>query len=201
MTNQEFLESITQEGEEWRDVVGFEGYYMVSSFGRLITLKRQHIYRNPNRPKFKAFTLKKTGYFQTMLQKDNVRCYKLIHRLVAEAFIPNPDHLPQIDHIDRNRENNHASNLRWCTLSGNMHNPLTVEHCRKLGKSIDRSYNHRAVVCLTADFRLVKKYDSLKEAVADGFRSSGISNVCQGRNNFHHGFRWMYLSDYEARYQ
>jgi hypothetical protein len=120
-----------------------------------------------------------------------------VHRLVAEAFIPNPNNYPTVDHIDRNRQNNKVTNLRWCTLSDNMKNPLTIEHLRKIniGRSLPQNYRPVVSVDKKGD---IKKYESIKSCVAEGFKSSAISDVCAGRSRTHKGLRWMYLEDYET---
>ena len=120
------------EGEEWRSIAGYEGYYEVSNLGRVRSLKRTitnaYGVKVKIRPRILRQTLsgpgkkrkKKDRYKSVGLHKDGVgRTFK-VHRLVAEAFIPNPDNLPEIDHIDANKKNNRVDNLRWCTHQQNM---------------------------------------------------------------------------------
>lgn len=114
--------------EEWRDIKGYEGLYQVSNLGRIKSL-----------PKMRGFVLQESkikneeysnGYVRCKLHKGKESRKFLVHRLVAEAFIPNPENKPQIDHIDRIRNNNNVANLRWCTPKENVHFPETYE-CRK----------------------------------------------------------------------
>jgi hypothetical protein len=201
MTNEEFIESIRLEGEEWRDVAGWENLYMVSSFGRVASMKRfvpsVSGLRTIN-PKLLSPTPKRNGYLSIILCRGaNKRSYALVHRLVAIAFIPNPDNKPMIDHIDRVRTNNNINNLRWCTLSENMQNPSTKEYCSKLNLGRDYPSLYQPVVALKNGV-LVKKYNSIKSAVKEGYKSSGISNACAGRDPSYKGYKWMYLSDYES---
>lgn len=199
MTNEEFIQSIALEGEEWRDVVGYEGLYKVSSYGRIVTMSRTiqtgHGWRitpyNIISP-----TTKKVGYQKVCLFKEGKRKYVDVHRLVAISFIPNPECKPMVDHIDRNRQNNSVSNLRWCTLSENMHNPNTIEHCRTINHP-ERPENYVPVVSLVKGV-VVKYYPSIKDAVKEGFTHCAIVNVCAGRRKTHKGYQWMYLSDYES---
>ena len=199
MTNEEFIQSIALEGEEWKDVVGFEGLYKVSSMGRMASMNKIVNHWRGSRtikPTLLSFSVNKQGYYQTNLTKNHQRFYILVHRIVAEAFISNIENKPAIDHIDRNKLNNNVSNLRWCSLSENMHNPNTVEHCRSINHP-ERPENYVPVVALINGV-LIKQYPSIKDAVKDGFVHCAIVNVCAGRNKTHKGYQWMYLSDYES---
>lgn len=198
MTNQEFIESIRLEGEEWRDVIGYEGLYMVSSFGRVIGLPR--VYKRNKGIHNKDYRMlknikhprKKLYYYRVSLSKDYERKLIYVHRLVAMAFIPNPNNYPFIDHIDRNGLNNSASNLRWCTQEMNMQNENTREiHVSALTKSLSKP-----VVMLKGNL-FIHSYKSMSDAEKDGFRISLISSVCTGKNKTHKGYKWMYLSDYK----
>ena len=100
--------------ENWLDVKGYEGLYKVSSDGEIYSVKRKK--------KLSLVKNKQTGYYKVNLSKDGISKTKYIHRIVAEAFIPNPEGLPQIDHIDRNKANNCVSNLRWVSRKQNLRN-------------------------------------------------------------------------------
>lgn len=120
--------------EEWRDIKGYEGIYQVSSLGRVKSCERDvHFIKNTGTHFTKHYkerilspNLSTPGYLTVMLYRDNrdggpKQSKRLqIHILVAQAFIPNPDNLPQINHIDENKTNNIVSNLEWCTRKYNM---------------------------------------------------------------------------------
>lgn len=105
--------------EEWKEIEGFENYY-VSNYGRVSNFN----YRNTgDRILMKPFNTKQ-GYYQiALVDRNGKRVKKLIHRLVAEAFIPNPKNKSEVDHIDTNRYNNIVDNLRWTTREENYNNP------------------------------------------------------------------------------
>ena len=120
--------------EEWRDIKGYEGIYQVSNLGRVKSCERDvHFIKNTGthftkhyRERILSPNLSTPGYLTVMLYKDNrnggpkqsKRCQ--IHILVAQAFIPNPDNLPQINHKDEDKKNNCVDNLEWCTRQYNM---------------------------------------------------------------------------------
>lgn len=98
--------------EEWRDVVGYEGYYQVSNTGQV---------RNTKTGYMLSQYIANNGYLSLRLGRCNKDKKKLVcvHRLVAEAFVPNPNNFYYVGHIDENRLNNCSSNLKWCTASEN----------------------------------------------------------------------------------
>lgn len=200
MTNQEFIESIRLEGEEWRDAVGMEGFYIVSSEGRFASLGRFVLSKNGSyrykQPRLQTQTKSHTGYMMIRTSILGKRKTRAVHPIVGKTFIPNPNNYPTIDHIDRDKTNNKVSNLRWCTLSENMKNPLTVAYIKSLKIGKDRPEIYRGVVAIK-DGELFKKYDSFKSASLDGYSSRNIYKACTGRSRSYRGFRWMYLSDYE----
>ena len=90
--------------ENWKSVRGYEGLYEVSDMGRV---------RRGDRV-LKPYQRKRDGYMEVTLSKNNVPANIKVHQLVARAFIPNPDNLPEVNHKDENKQNNTASNLEWC---------------------------------------------------------------------------------------
>lgn len=100
--------------EIWKDIPGYEGLYQVSNLGRV-----KSFHGRTEREKILQPYCKKK-YAQVLLIKDKRRKLALIHRLVAEAFLPNPDGKPQVNHKDENKQNNSVDNLEWCDCDYNI---------------------------------------------------------------------------------
>lgn len=109
--------------EEWKDIEGYEGVYQVSNFGNVRSCDRV-IKHSPKDYFQKGGKLKsalsKNGYPMVVLVVHNKRKTINVHRLVAQAFIPNPDNLPQVNHKDEDKTNNNVANLEWCTHKYNV---------------------------------------------------------------------------------
>ena len=200
MTNDEFFDSIKIEGEVWKDIVGYEGLYKVSSLGRVVSLGR--VIPNGRKPRFwEAKLLKFTknrGYSQVGLNKDsNLRTFK-VHRLVAKAFIDNPNNYPEIDHLNRVRDDNRVENLRWCTHSMNMLNENTQLFCKEARKGLRITKNWRPVLMIK-DGIVIKRYENLFSVVDDGFELTSVCKACDCPWKTHRGYRWMHEDVYLKR--
>lgn len=103
--------------EIWKDIPGFEGLYQVSNHGNILSVKRN---------KCRKIRKDKWGYSIIDLNKDSGQRRFFIHRLVAEAFIPNPGNLAEVNHIDGNKQNNRAENLEWCNHYTNIHHAFAT---------------------------------------------------------------------------
>lgn len=105
--------------EEWKDINNYEGYYKISNFGRVKSVSRVAINKHLIPERILKNRKARNGYLRTNLSKDGVLKSAAIHRLVAEAFVPNYDNKPQVNHIDENKLNNRADNLNWMTAHEN----------------------------------------------------------------------------------
>lgn len=139
--------------EIWKDIEGYEGLYKISNYGRLLTCGRKIIAKNKTKKvydkRMMKFSIKNGYYYANITKLDGKQKYKYIHRLVAKAFIPNPNNLPQVNHIDGNKFNNRADNLEWCTVSHNN------KEAYRIGLR-----ETRKVMCVETK----QKYFSIKEA-------------------------------------
>lgn len=119
--------------EEWRDIKGYEGRYKISNLGRCSSLLSKKAPQGTDL----VPQLRNNGYEVYHLRKEGKSYMRLAHRLVAEAFIPNPNKLPTVNHKDGNKRNNHVENLEWASYLANMHHSIhTLGHTRNKGRGV-----------------------------------------------------------------
>ena len=174
--------------EQWKPVVGYEGLYEVSSYGRVIRCARTTFRNNKPvnlRQKILAQTKNEKGYPQVTLVKDSKRTTIKVHRLVALAFVENPENKPEVNHINENKEDNRAINLEWVTRTENMTRGTVQERISKNG--LNKGIVGVKAIHLTTGEELY--FSSLKEAEEEGFSSSLISRSCRNKWS-HKGYRW-----------
>lgn len=162
--------------EVWVDIKGYEDLYQISNFHNVRSLKKdgsylilkQYVLVRHNLP-YKFVTLSKCGTRKTAY----------IHRLLAEAFIPNPENKREVDHIDGNSLNNSVSNLRWCTTKENASNPITVQRKRlNCGKK-----KQVGIVETTKDGEILHYFHSYREAERElGIWHTLIRRACIKEN-------------------
>ena len=176
--------------EEWRDIEGFEGY-QVSDKGNVRSLDREIIYSNGDKHFYKGQILKQclhsNGYLHVFLRKNNKQTIKLVHRLVAQAFIPNPDNLPQVNHKNEfDKTDNRVCSLEWCSSKYNMNYGTCLK--RRAEKQSKKVYQY------TLDGELIKIWTSLAECDKNGYKKSNVSGCCLGKKGYKtcKGFKWSY---------
>jgi hypothetical protein len=164
--------------EHWKDIVGYEGRYQVSDLGRVRSLKfgKEHVMKGrPNT----------NGYLYVALFKDGKARNCSIHRLVAEAFIPNPCGLPCINHKDENHANNVVGNIEWCDAKYNCNYGTRNERIR--------TANSKPVYQYTKDGVLYGSYSSTYDVERrTGYCDSHISQCCRGERKYAYGYMWSY---------
>ena len=194
--------------EIWKPIEGY-AEYLISNLGRVKSIERTHTTNNRwgKIDRVVGERILKTsktsgGYLKVSLRKNGISNTFLVHRLVAEAFIPNPDNLPCINHKDENPSNPIYTNLEWCTYKYNSNygtskkrisekhkgKKLSPEHIRKMADSKSIS-----IIQYDKNMNVIAIWTSGKEAEKlTGIDASNISQVCKGKRKTAGGFVWKY---------
>lgn len=172
--------------EIWKPVVGYEGLYEVSNLGNVRSLN----YNHTNKPKLLKQDLCKNNNLRVTLYNRTKKRF-LVHRIVAEAFIPNPYNKPEIDHINTIRTDNRVENLRWVTHTENMNNPIT--HTKSINSKLHYTYNMKAVIQTSKDGTFIQEYKCTREAErATNIDHRSINKCCKGIYKTAGGYVWKY---------
>jgi len=184
--------------EIWKDIQGFDGY-KISSFGRVKSVKRR--WKLLDSEKYLKTFIDRKGYVAITLRNDNNKINKKIHRLVAMAFIPNPQNKPEVNHKDGNKQNNFEDNLEWNTTSENAIHAFSIGlrvggiGVRRVGLRIGFP-NKIKVIQLSLDDSVIKIWDSMADAamsiMGDVGRRTDICAVCKGKRKTAFGYKWRY---------
>ena len=177
--------------EIWKDIKGYEGIYQISNLGNIKSLDHYIRQRNNNYKLYHGKTLKpymtSTGYYKIDLHNGKKRKIMLIHRLIANAFIPNPDDLPEVNHIDGNKTNNNIDNLEWCTRSDN------IKHSYKNKLHIHCPKNKPVKQININTGQIINTYKSINDAARClDLRHESISACAKGVTNSYGGYKWEY---------
>lgn len=164
--------------EVWRDIVGFEKY-MVSNLGRVYS-KKSGLILKPGKDK--------KGYLRISFYENGKSNTRKVHRLVAQAFIANPDNLPQVNHKNEDKTDNSVGNLEWCTNSYNRYYGTATERTKK--SNMNCKSTSVPVRCVETGI----VYPSIREAA----RETGAKNIfwcCVGKRQTSKGFHWEYADN------
>ena len=164
--------------EIWKDIKDYPNY-QVSNLGRILNIISNKILKAHKNHQ---------GYLQVRLYKNgkNKNCY--IHRLVAEAFIPNPNHYKEINHKDENPSNSIVDNLEWCDRKYNIN---YGSHNERMA-----SKKSKKVIQMDKDYLILNVFDSLQQIQKSlGFSSGNICECCNGRRNSAYGYIWRYADE------
>lgn len=163
--------------EIWKDIEGYNGKYQVSNLGRVKSLKGSEKILKPR--------VSNTGYKYVNLCIQGKSKTLKIHRLVAQAFLPNPEGLPQVNHKDEDKLNNNVDNLEWCTREYNCNYGTRNKRIASTGGI--------KVICIETGIA----YDSILEAKrCTGINNTDIAEVCKGIRKTAGGFHWRYMSQF-----
>jgi len=195
MNKESFISSIALPNEEWRDVIGFEGKYVVSSLGRVAALSfpiEAGTLRYSRKPHMLTITKGKLGYSYVGLScgKNRIKTIK-VHRLVAAAFLPNPHNYPIINHIDENKTNNRADNLEWCTQKYNIN--YGTGKRRSAETRIKRLYGCKPVAKLDEYGNILCIYPGLSYAAKDICRDYSAITFSIKHNSRCAGHKWKFV--------
>lgn len=180
----------------WKDVVGYEGVYQVSDKGDIYSVKRRDVMGRECGGRTLKPLRDKNGYLRINLYKDGIMKQNLIHRLVAQVFVPNQNNYLEINHKDENKANNHVGNLEWCTREHNMNYGTRNERANQT-----QSKKVKAINIKTGE---VLAFNSAKEAGNKGYSRLNVSKACGGvyKNNkgdliggdghLYRGHQWSY---------
>ena len=192
--------------EQWRPAVYdgevYEGLYKVSNLGRILSLN----YNHTGKPDLMTPSTNTKGYLQVHLSKNGEYKKCLVHRLVAQTFLPNPENKPQVNHKiegDEGKKINmvifdkdgnidkEKTTIEWCTVKEN-HDYGT--HNERVAKALSKR-----VLQLSLDGDLIREWESSKECGRNGFNQGHVAACCRGEEKTHKGFKWMYADDYREK--
>lgn len=180
--------------EEWKDIKGYEGLYQVSNLGRVKSLNRTSTHSKGYIAHYKEKILKQSfernGYARVGLSKYGKTKLYYIHVLVAEAFINNPDNLPEVNHIDEDKTNNCVDNLEWCN---HKYNSIHGTRANRISKAMTNNKKvSKQVLCIETGVIYSSVHEAGRQMNLD---FSEIATVCRGYRNRKTagGYHWKYV--------
>lgn len=186
--------------ETWKPVVGYEGFYEVSNLGRVRSVSRiAHIKRGNGEYDYRVKGKivepqeRRHGYLAVCLygkeSKNGRFTQKSVHRLVAEAFLPNPNGYSEVNHLDENKQNNALSNLEWCDRKHNVNYGTTQ---KRRSEKIINGPKSKAVDQLDMDGNYIRTFPSMQEASRNGYAAGNIYKAIHKTYSQAYGYKWRY---------
>ena len=185
--------------EVYSTIEGFNDY-LVTSQGRVLSLN----YNRENKMRELKQRKNNCGYMLVTLFKNGKRFDKTVHRLVAQAFISNPENKTQVNHIDEEKTNNHVSNLEWVTAKENTNHGTRNERAGKTISKVSsdgrrKGKNHpraKSIIGFKINGCEIKYYKYMKESEKDGFSRVCIRLCCEGKQKSHKDYKWFYTDEF-----
>ena len=183
----------------------YEGLYKVSNLGKILSLN----YRNTGKAELMTPVERKDGYSQVGLRKNGKTKKCLVHRLVTEAFLENPDNLPEVNHKDEDKTNNFVflnedgtvnkekSNLEWKSHKDNINHGTRNE---RVSKALTNGKKSKKVLQLSLSGDLIREWESTNECGRNGFNKGAVCSCCNGKLPHYKGFLWIYADDYKEKF-
>lgn len=170
--------------EIWLPVKGYEGFYEVSNFGNVRSLNYNHTGQR------KVLSQgEDKGYLKVVLCKNGKTKNFSVHRLVAEAFLPNLLDEQEVNHIDENKQNNQVSNLEWCDRKYN------INYGNRNQRVAEKNTNGKCskpLLQFSKTGELIKEWSSTMEAARNGFNQGAVAACCRGEKKSYKGYIWRY---------
>lgn len=186
--------------EIWKDVVGYEGYYRVSNKGRVKSIDRTVIGQHGKinlKGKMLSTPKNEDGYECFGLTRDGKAKGAKVHRVVAEAFIPNPNNYPEINHKDEDKANNVVENIEWCDRKYNMNYGTVQERMMSHPNRIKaHEESKREIVAVCTKTLKETYFESITKADEEGYKRRNIWSAIVGNDATHKGHVWFYSEGY-----
>jgi len=175
--------------EVWKEIPKYNGAYLISNFGNMKSTER-YCHHNGKPWLVKERLLSKvvghSGYIEYQVTFNKKHRSEKAHRLVAEAFIPNPDNKPFINHKDGNKQNNYVENLEWCTNQENIFHAYHHKLCKKC----------KRIAQYDMQMNLIKIWETTGDIERAGIAvRSSIHKACKSENSICKNYKWRYVND------
>ena len=188
--------------EKWKDIEGYEGLYQISSYGRVKSLEHKTLQKNiygkggigysKHKEKILKGWVQNTGYLTVALKNKKYS----VHRLVANAFIPNINNYPIINHKDGNKLNNKVENLEWCTYKHNNSEAIRLGLNKLKYNSYENRIRAKKINQYDLNNNFIKSYECSTDAQKElKINSRNIRNVCKGKRKTAGGYIWRYANE------
>ena len=174
--------------EIWKDIKGYEGLYQVSNLGRVKSLN----YKNSGKDRILKYCITPQGYLNVGLYVNKQKKTFVVHRLIAETFIPNTGNLPQVNHKDEVKTNNCVDNLEWCDSKYNNNYGTHIQRALLTRIINNRKTAPKKIDQYSLDGKFIKTWNSGTDLAKCGFNNGNICSCCKGQRKTSQSYIWKY---------